>query len=90
MNALRDLSQASDTNPKGATLVFTIHRPEVLDCVHRKDNVHFLARNPQSCRARTMKYSFEVKRIDEKEGGLFLSNYVGGTAPKTLGCPEAA
>jgi hypothetical protein len=37
-----------------------------------------------------MKYSFEVKRIDEKEGGLFLSNYVGGTAPKTLGCPEAA
>ena len=82
VNVLVDLFQASDTNPNGATLIFTTHYPEVLDRIHRKDNVYFLARNSQSRRVRAVKYSSRVKRIENKKSEVFLSNYVGGTAPR--------
>lgn len=81
VNVLIDLFQSADTNPNGATLVFTTHYPEVLDRIHRKDNVYFLARDPQSHLVRAIKYSSRVKRIENKKSEVFLSNYIGGTAP---------
>ena len=82
VNVLIDLFQTSDTNPYGATLVFTTHYPEILDRIHRKDNVYFLSRDSQSHRVRAVKYSTKVKRIENKKSEVFLSNYVGGTAPR--------
>ena len=82
VNVLIDFFQSSETNPNGATLVFTTHYPEVLDRIHRKDNVYFLSRDAQSRRVRAVKYSSKVRRIENKKSEVFLSNYVGGTAPK--------
>lgn len=82
VNVLIDFFQSSETNPNGATLVFTTHYPEVLDRIHRKDNVYFLSRDAQSHRVRAVKYSSKVRRIENKKSEVFLSNYVGGTAPK--------
>lgn len=33
------------TNPKGATLLFSTHYPELFDYLGRKDNVYILVRN---------------------------------------------
>lgn len=35
---------SKETNPHGATLIFTTHYPEILDSVHRKDNTYFFVR----------------------------------------------
>lgn len=69
------------TNPHGATLVFTTHYPEVLDTLHRKDCVYFLRRGANS-RSEAVKYSSEVRRIENKKSEVFSSNYLGGTAPR--------
>ena len=69
------------TNPLGATLVFTTHYPEVLDALHRKDCVYFLKRGAGS-RSEAVKYSSEVRRIENKKSEVFSSNYLGGTAPR--------
>lgn len=69
------------TNPLGATLVFTTHYPEVLDTLHRKDCVYFLKRGAGS-RSEAVKYSSEVRRIENKKSEVFSSNYLGGTAPR--------
>ncbi|MBR3225700.1 MAG: ATP-binding protein [Atopobiaceae bacterium] len=82
VNVLIDFFQSSDTNPNGATLVFTTHYPEVLDRIHRKDNVYFLTRDMQTRQVRAIKYSSKVKRIENKKSEVFLSNYIGGTAPR--------
>lgn len=82
VNVLIDFFQSSETNPNGSTLVFTTHYPEVLDRIHRKDNVYFLSRDSQSHHVRAVKYSSKVQRIENKKSEVFLSNYVGGTAPK--------
>lgn len=82
VGVLIDLFQSAETNPNGASLVFTTHYPEVLDHVHRKDNVYFLSRDSEARLTRTVKYSKKVKRIENKKSEVFLSNYVGGTAPR--------
>lgn len=81
VNVIVDLFSSGETNPKGATLVFTTHYPEVLDQVHRKDDVYFLVRD-ESHTTKILKYSDEVKRIENKKSEVFISNHIKGTAPK--------
>ena len=75
------LFNSKESNPFGATLIFTTHYPEVLDFLPRKDNVYFLVRNNEF-ETRIIRYSNEVKRIENKKSEVFLSNYIKGTAPK--------
>lgn len=75
-----DLFLSADTNPRGATLVFTTHYPEVLDHLHRKDCVYFLPRVGKG-KTELVRYSSRVKRIENKKSEVFASNYVKGTAP---------
>lgn len=82
VGVLIDLFQSKDTNPYGSTLIFTTHYPEILDCIHRKDNVYFLSRDMKCRLTRVIKYSRKVKRIENKKSEVFLSNYLGGTAPR--------
>ncbi|WP_165173468.1 ATP/GTP-binding protein [Adlercreutzia sp. ZJ242] len=81
VNVVLDLFAASETNPKGATLVFTTHYPQLLDHVHRKDNVFFLVRGDGGG-ACAVKYCDRVRRIENKKSEVFASNFVKGTAPR--------
>ncbi|MGN0037557.1 MAG: ATP/GTP-binding protein [Coriobacteriales bacterium] len=81
VNIVLDLFAASKTNPKGATLVFTTHYPQLLDHVHRKDNVFFLVRG-EGGGAHAVKYCDRVRRIENKKSEVFTSNFVKGTAPR--------
>ena len=80
VNVVLDLFASHETNPNGATLVFTTHYPQLLDHVHRKDNVFFLVRNSDG--TSVVKYSDRVKRIENKKSEVFASNYIKGTAPR--------
>ena len=80
VNVVLDLFAAHGANPNGATLVFTTHYPQLLDHVHRKDNVFFLAQRNSG--ARVVKYADRVKRIENKKSEVFASNFVKGTAPR--------
>jgi hypothetical protein len=80
VNVVLDLFASRETNPNGATLVFTTHYPQLLDHVHRKDNVFFLVRGGGG--TSVVKYSDRVKRIENKKSEVFASNYVKGTAPR--------
>ena len=81
VHVVLDLFASKDTNPRGATLVFTTHYPQLLDHVHRKDNVFFLARSEDGT-AEVVKYSTKVKRIENKKSEVFASNFIKGTAPR--------
>ena len=81
VNVVLDLFTSRKTNPNGATLVFTTHYPQLLDHIHRKDNVYFLIRESDSGTC-TIKYSDRVKRIENKKSEVFVSNYIRGTAPR--------
>lgn len=83
VDVIIDLFASAATNPRGATLVFTTHYPQVLDHIHRKDNVFFLARQGNGL-SRIVKYSDRVKRIENKKSEVFSSNYVKGTAPRFM------
>ncbi len=76
-----ELFSNSETNPHGATLIFTTHYPEILDCIHRKDCVYFLVRNERG-KIEVVKYSERVGRIENKKSEVFISNFIKGTAPK--------
>lgn len=75
-----DLFLSESTNPNGAQLVFTTHYPEILDFLPRKDDVYLLLRD-SSHRTQAVKYSSEVKRIENKKSEVVLSNYIKGTMP---------
>lgn len=81
VNVVLDLFAAAETNPRGSTLVFTTHYPQLLDYVHRKDNVYFLLRG-DGRGAQAVKYCDRVKRIENKKSEVFVSNFVKGTAPR--------
>ena len=81
VNVIVDLFSAASTNPRGATIVFTTHYPQLLDHVHRKDNVFFLVRG-ESRKSQVIKYSDRVRRIENKKSEVFVSNYIKGTAPR--------
>ena len=80
VSVIIDLYASRETNPNGAVLIFSTHYPELLDCVHRKDNVYFLVRDPAHLIS-VIKYSDRVNRIENKKSEVFLSNYIDGTAP---------
>lgn len=80
VNVIVDLFAEKATNPKGATLVFTTHYPQLLDHVHRKDNVFFLVHGKEG--AEVVKYGDRVERIENKKSEVFISNYIKGTAPR--------
>ena len=75
-----NLFATRETNPNGAVLVFTTHYPELLDSVHRKDNVYFLVRDRNHLIS-VVKYSDHISRIENKKSEVFLSNYIDGTSP---------
>lgn len=81
INVIIDLFTSAETNPHGATLLFTTHYPEVLDHLHRKDNVYFFTRSADALTS-VVKYSTEVKRIENKKSEVFVSNFIRGTAPR--------
>lgn len=81
VNVVLEIFASKNTNPKGATLVFTTHYPQLLDCVHRKDNIYFLA-STYGCGSKVVKYCDHVKRIENKKSEVFVSNYIKGTAPR--------
>lgn len=69
------------TNPKGATLLFSTHYPELLDVLRRKDNVYVLARDA-SFLTQTIKYSERIKRIENKKSEVLINNVIKGSMPK--------
>ena len=69
------------TNPKGATLLFSTHYPELLDVLRRKDNVYVLARD-SSFLTQTIKYSERIKRIENKKSEVLINNVIKGSMPK--------
>ena len=80
-NVVIDLFASASTNPHGATMVFTTHYPQLLDNVHRKDNVYFFARG-ESGGMVPVKYSDRIDRIENKKSEVFASNFIKGTAPR--------
>ena len=81
VNVVVDLFASRETNPQGATLVFTTHYPQLLDHIHRKDDVYFLAHGEAGL-TRIVKYGDKVERIENKKSEVFASNYIKGTAPR--------
>jgi predicted ATP-dependent endonuclease of OLD family len=81
VGVILSLFDSDETNPLGATIIFTTHYPEVLDFVQRKDNVYFMIRD-KNHKTEVVCYSDRVKRIENKKSEVFLSNYIEGTAPK--------
>ena len=81
VNVVIDLFASASTNPHGATIIFTTHYPQLLDYVHRKDNVYFFARGELGGMV-PVKYSDRVNRIENKKSEVFASNFIKGTAPR--------
>lgn len=88
VETIMDLFASPATNPKGATLVFTTHYPELLDHLDRKDCVYFTVRD-ESRHIQLIKYSEGLAqaapkkaRVESKKSEIFFSNLVKGTAPK--------
>ena len=78
-----NLFMSTTSNPHGATLVFTTHYAELLDLIQRKDNIYFLRRGEDERKGiQAINYSEAVRRGELKHSEVFLSNYIGGTAPK--------
>ena len=69
------------TNPRGAQLVFTTHYPELLDTLHRKDNVYLLVRGEDG-RTEAVKYSERIRRIENKKSEVVLSDMIKGSMPR--------
>lgn len=69
------------TNPRGAQLVFTTHYPELLDTLHRKDNVYLFVRGEDG-RAEAVKYSERIRRIENKKSEVVLSDMIKGSMPR--------
>ena len=78
-----NLFMSTTSNPHGATLMFTTHYAELLDLIQRKDNIYFLRRSEDKRKGiQAINYSEAVRRGELKHSEVFLSNYIGGTAPK--------
>lgn len=75
-----DLFNDEDINKKGATLIFTTHYAEILDSIERKDNIFVLVRDKNFV-TQVIRYSDEVKRVENKKSEVFLSNFIKGTSP---------
>lgn len=77
-----DIFKNPRMNPRGACLVFTTHYVEILDLVDRKDDIYITRRTRDEKKLlEIINYKDVVKRNDVKKSEVFLSNYIGGTAP---------
>lgn len=68
------------TNPHGAQLVFSTHYPELIDLLHRKDNIYVLVRDGEY-KTEAVKYSDRVDRIENKKSSVILNNLITGSMP---------
>lgn len=73
------LFSSNRTNPKGATIIFTTHYPELLDRFSRNDSIYITRYNNSGITVTNL--SEELKRNDIKRSEILQSNYLGGTAP---------
>lgn len=80
VGAIINLFASPATNPHGAQLIFTTHVPELLDEVRRKDAVYVL-RKDNGVKTEVVRYSDEVKRIENKKSAAILRNVVRGSMP---------
>lgn len=80
VQTLIELFQDTDVNKKGATLLFSTHYVEILDCFSRKDNI-FVCRKTNNGNCSVVKFSDQVSRNDIKKSEVLLSNMIEGTAP---------
>lgn len=69
------------TNPHGAQLVFSTHYPELLDLLHRKDDIYLLRRT-QNYKTEVVKYSNCGIRIENKKSEAFINNIITGAVPR--------
>lgn len=67
-------------NKNGATLIFSTHYSEIMDCIERKDNIYVLIRD-KNYTSHVIRYSDRVSRNDIKKSDILISNYIEGTAP---------
>ena len=67
------------TNPKGATIIFSTHYPELLDELERNDAV-FITRSNNGLTVDNLNTLLD--RNDMKRSEVYQSNFLGGTAPK--------
>lgn len=74
-----DLFASPVTNPKGATLVFTTHYPELLDHFDRKDSIWFAVRRDHGFRLENL--GDHLGRTDVKKSISFFADKVPGTTP---------
>lgn len=65
-------------NPKGATLVFSTHYPELLDEFERNDSI-YITRNENGITVDNL--ANILKRNDIKKSEAYQSGFLGGTAP---------
>lgn len=79
--AVLDLFASPVTNPCGAQIVFSTHYPQLLDSIHRKDNVYVLVRDNE-CKSELIKLSAKVQRIERKKSEIILSNLIKGSTPR--------
>ena len=77
-----DIFKDPRINKKGACLLFSTHYTEILDFIDRKDDIYITRRAKDSTRPlEILNYAEVVKRNDVKKSEVFISNYIGGTAP---------
>lgn len=76
-----DLFASPVTNPHGAQLFFSTHYPQLLDSVHRKDNIYVLVRN-ENYKTEAIKFSDKVKRIENKKSEVIMANLIKGSTPR--------
>ena len=80
VSSLLRLFMNKRTNPKGATIIFSTHYPELLDEIKRNDAVFITKRTNQGLVVKNL--NSLLKRNDIKKSEIYQSNYLGGTAPK--------
>lgn len=66
------------TNKNGANLLFSTHNPELLDEFNRNDSI-FITQNIEGLRVTN--FSELLKRNDVKKSEVYMSSFVGRTAP---------
>ena len=79
---LISLFKSNNTNPNGATIIFSTHYVEILDIVDRKDDIYLTIRDKSNNCINIKKYSDYIKRNDLNKSELLLSGIEKGTAPK--------
>lgn len=88
LHVLTNIFKDNRLNPLGACLIFSTHYTEILDFIDRKDSVYIARKSLETpTKLDFFNYSHSndslMRKIrnDIKKSDVFLSNYLGGTAP---------